>query len=572
MNLIGIARSLLTPEQIGKTTPGTFIDGRKIAEVNGLVVSVSFFIDQSCYGQTIEFGAFEMNNYDNEQAEFTATVRSGPLIVNQSQLSLSNNQTVLINISLCSTKQDIVDHTCQGVQFPIKAYQYFGSFSTNCSLGYITLEQADNAYTYTNTESDNIFDKLNQSRRFHSIGKQDVIQQATIIPFDKENLPLPSTVRAIYLGTYPPRGCGLATFLFDTITHYDRQFQTNSRVIAVDEINAPTNRTYPNRVIARLNQTNRESYYQIAELINELDDVDILNIQHEFGLYGGPASEWILHLIVSVKKPVLITFHTVVPNPTLIYHSIIRTICSSVSGIIVLSKSARDILVDNYGINSNKIHVIFHGVPDVPFADTLPNKYRLKFGNRTTISTFGLISRSKALEYGIRAMKLAVQQVPDLLYIILGATHPIVRQETGEEYRNELQTMINQFNLTNNIQLLNKYVNDSELLSYLSATDIYLTPYPTLNQVISGTLSIAIGCGKAVVSTPYIYAKEILAHGRGFLVPFNNETVLSNTMIQLATNEKLRNSARRRAYNYGRQMIWSRVVVDLANVYKNMLI
>ena len=261
-----------------------------------------------------------------------------------------------------------------------------------------------------------------------------------------------------------------------------------------------------------------------------------------------------------MKKPVLITFHTVVPNPTLIYHSIIRTICSSVSGIIVLSKSARDILVDNYGINSNKIHVIFHGVPDVPFADTLPNKYRMKFGNRTTISTFGLISRSKGLEYGIRAMKLAVQHVP------------IVRQETGEEYRNELQTMINQFNLTNNIQLLNKYVNDSELLSYLSATDIYLTPYPTWNQVISGTLSIAIGCGKAVVSTSYIYAKEILVHGRGFLVPFNNETVLSNTMIQLATNEKLRNSARRRAYNYGRQMIWSRVVVDLANVYKNMLI
>ncbi|OJU52401.1 MAG: hypothetical protein BGN96_17730 [Bacteroidales bacterium 45-6] len=196
----------------------------------------------------------------------------------------------------------------------------------------------------------------------------------------------------------------------------------------------------------------------------------------------------------------------------------------------------------------------------------------MKFGNRTTISTFGLISRSKGLEYGIRAMKLAVQQVPDLLYIILGATHPIVRQETGEEYRNELQTMINQFNLTNNIQLLNKYVNDSELLSYLSATDIYLTPYPTWNQVISGTLSIAIGCGKAVVSTSYIYAKEILVHGRGFLVPFNNETVLSNTMIQLATNENLRNSARRRAYNYGRQMIWSRVVVDLANVYKNMLI
>jgi glycosyltransferase involved in cell wall biosynthesis len=334
----------------------------------------------------------------------------------------------------------------------------------------------------------------------------------------------------------------------------------------------PPDRIYPNRVIARLNQTERDSHLNIAKMINDLDHVDVVNIQHEFGLFGGQAGEWVLHLISTVKKPVLVTFHTVLRDPASIYYSITRAICSSASGIIVLSYAGRDLLVKVYQVDISKIHVVPHGIPDVPFLETLPGKLQLDLGNRLTMATFGLIGRSKGLEYSIRAMKLAVTKVSNLLYIILGATHPMIIKEVGEEYRNELQTMINNFNLTDNVKLVNKYLDNKELLKYISAVDIYLTPYPNPDQVVSGTLSIAVGCGKAVVSTPYIYAKELLARGRGFLIPFKDDAAFSQTIVRLATDTEMRDIARRRAYKYGRKMVWSRVVIEFARIYENALL
>jgi glycosyltransferase involved in cell wall biosynthesis len=572
-------------EQDGKAEPGTVIDGRTVVGTNGIVVSVSFYVDQSCSGQSIQFGAFEMNDHEGDQAEFIITAESGPLIVSKTEFlsSSSNNKMKLISIPLCAINDNddtSTDLNCQGVQFPVKSQQYFGSFSTRCSLGSTTLEKVDDAYTYTNTNDGDSFTKPFRCLRYTSLGKQDVLQVPTIITSNVDNkreraqhqITMKSPIRVVFLGTYPPRGCGLATFLHDVVTNYDEQFHTNSSVIAIDEKGTDINRVYPSRVIARLNQTERESHLNIAKFINDLNTVDVLNIQHEFGLFGGQAGEWVLHLIATVKKPVLVTFHTVLQDPASIYYSITRAICSNAAGIIVLSHVGRDLLVKVYQVDVNKIHVVPHGIPDVSFQETLISKRHLDLGNRITVATFGLIGRSKGLEYSIRAMKLAVAQVPNLLYIILGATHPVIIKEVGEEYRTGLQAMINNLSLTNNVKLVNKYLDKKELLTYLSAVDIYLTPYPNPDQVVSGTLSIAVGCGKAVVSTPYIYAKELLAQGRGFLVPFKDDAALSQTIVRLATDTELRDAARQRAYKYGRKMIWSRVVVEFARIYQNALL
>lgn len=582
----GLARSILPPEQTDKVAPGSIVDGRRVVGTNGLVTAISFYADQSCIGHSIQFGAFEMNHHEGAQAEFTVTAESGSIIVSQDDFPSafsSENTLKLISISLCvndSNDDTLNDRACRGVQFPIKAEEYFGSFSMHCELGSVTLDSADDAHTYVNREDQNVFSKPTRRFRYNSIGRQDVLQVPTITAFNNDArkerkqpaLMMQSPPRVLFLGTYPPRGCGLATFLHDVVIHYDQQFQTNSSVIAIDEKTTPVDRVYPSRVIARLNQTERDSHLNIAKMINELKDVDVLNIQHEFGLYGGQAGEWILHLISSVRKPVLVTFHTVLQDPASIYYSITRAICSAASGVIVLSYTGRDILTKVYQVDISKIHVVPHGIPDVPFLETLPGKEKLDLGNRMIMGTFGLIGRSKGLEYALRMVKLAVQQVPNLLYIILGATHPVIMKEVGEEYRNELQAMIHNLSLSNNVKLVNKYLDNQELLTYLSAVDIYLTPYPNPDQVVSGTLSIALGCGKAVVSTPYIYAKELLARGRGFLIPFKDDTVAAQTIVRLATDAELRDTARRRAYKYGRKMIWSRVVIELARLYENALL
>ena len=576
----------MLPEQTDKVAPGSIIDGRRVVGTNGLVTAISFYADQSCIGHSIEFGAFEMNHHEGAQAELTVTAQSGPIIVSQDDFPLSfssENKLKLISISLCandSNEDTSNGRACRGVQFPIKSEEYFGSFSMHCELGSVTLDNADDAHTYVNRDDQNVFTKPTRRLRYTSIGRQDVLQVPTVTAYNSDArktrtqpaLIMQSPPRVLFLGTYPPRGCGLATFLHDVVVHYDKQFQTNSSVIAIDEKTTPADRVYPSRVIARLNQTERDSHLDIAKFINELKDVDVLNIQHEFGLYGGQAGEWILHLISSVRKPVLVTFHTVLQDPASIYYSITRAICSAASGVIVLSYTGRDILTKVYQVDISKIHVVPHGIPDVSFVETLPGKEKLDLGNRVIMGTFGLIGRSKGLEYALRMVKLAVQQVPNLLYIILGATHPVIMKEVGEEYRNELQVMINNLSLTNNVKLVNKYLDNQELLTYLSAVDIYLTPYPNPDQVVSGTLSIALGCGKAVVSTPYIYAKELLARGRGFLIPFKDDVVASQTIVRLATDAELRDTARRRAYKYGRKMIWSRVVIELARIYENALL
>jgi glycosyltransferase involved in cell wall biosynthesis len=375
--------------------------------------------------------------------------------------------------------------------------------------------------------------------------------------------------RMLFLGSYPPRECGIATFTKDVVDSYDQRFGGHSEIIAIEEPGAPQ-RDYPPTVVANLIQNDRTSYREVADIVNH-HPCDALNVQHEFGLFGGDNGEWIVDLIALVRKPVTVSLHTVLPEPTPDHLRVVRTICATATAVVVLSATGKQILIERYGIDPHKVNVIHHGVPDVPFRDTDSAKTMLGLRNRQVVSTFGLINRGKGLEYAIEAMRDVATAHPDALYLILGQTHPVVRRNEGEVYRESLEKLVAEYDLANNVRLVDRYLGFDELVQYLQATDIYLTPYLNPVQIVSGTLAYAIGLGKAVVSTPYLYAEELLAHGRGFLVQFRDAASIANTMNSLFDDRDLRASTERRAYRFGRQMTWPHVAQEYGSLFTSLL-
>ena len=375
----------------------------------------------------------------------------------------------------------------------------------------------------------------------------------------------PSVPRALFLGSFPPRECGIATFTKDVVDSYDRAFGTHSEIIAVDEAGGDVRR-YPPQVIARLQQNDRGSYSEVAAFVNQ-HPTDLLNVQHEYGLFGGDRGEWLVDLLRQVEKPVVLTMHTVLPEPDEGMLRITRSLCDFASAVVSLSETGRNLLENVYKINPVKLRTIHHGVPDVPFRPTDAAKASFGIGQRLVISTFGLINRGKGLEYAIEAMRDVVKHHPEALYLILGETHPVVRRQEGESYRESLQAMVAEYGLTNNVRLIDKYLEFDELVSYLEATDVYLTPYLNPVQIVSGTLAYAMGCGKAIVSTPYLYAEELLSNHRGFLCKFRDSETIAKWLIALFDDPALRRATERRAYRFGRQMTWPHVAADYGRLF-----
>jgi glycosyltransferase involved in cell wall biosynthesis len=373
----------------------------------------------------------------------------------------------------------------------------------------------------------------------------------------------------LFLGSFPPRECGIATFMKDVVDSFDAAYGTRSGVIAIDEPGGE-NRTYPDQVIATLDQNDLASYRRVAELVNA-SSCEALNIQHEYGLFGGDEGEWVVDLVSAIRKPVVTSLHTVLPEPSPQHMRVARALCATSSMVVVLSETGREILVERYGVDPAKIRVIPHGVPDVPFPDTREAKRRLGFGDRMTISTFGLINRGKGLEYAIEAMGAVVRSHPEALYLILGQTHPVIRRNEGESYRRALEQSIVDNGLSDNVKLVDKYLDFDELIAYLSATDVYLTPYLNPVQIVSGTLAYAVGCGKAIVSTPYLYAQELLANGRGFTVPFRDASAIATTLVALLDDPALREATERRAYKYGRRMTWPHVSHAYGTLFEELI-
>lgn len=379
------------------------------------------------------------------------------------------------------------------------------------------------------------------------------------------DLALTTVPRALFLGSYPPRECGIATFMNDVVTSFDRAFGTTSDVIAIDEPGGEVRRYGP-EVVARLSQQDFYAYREMAKFINK-HPAQFLNIQHEYGLFGGDRGEWLVELLKALEKPVALTLHTVLPDPDEAMLRVTRDLCAHASKVISLSATGRDLLETVYGIDPDLVRVIHHGVPDVPFQETAPAKASFGIGQRMTISTFGLINRGKGLEFAIEAMREVVKHHPEVLYLILGETHPVVRRHEGESYRESLQEMVRNFGLQHNIQLIDKYLDFDELVTYLAATDIYLTPYLNPTQIVSGTLAYAVGCGKAIVSTPYLYAQELLAHNRGFLCDFRDAKSIAQNVSMLLDDPSLRRATERRAYRFGRQMTWPHVASEYGRLF-----
>lgn len=370
------------------------------------------------------------------------------------------------------------------------------------------------------------------------------------------------------MGSFPPRECGIATFTKDVVDSFDRAFHTSSEIIAIDEPGGEV-RHYGPEVTARLQQNRRESYQDIAALVNA-HPAQMLNIQHEYGLFGGDRGEWLIDLLQAVEKPVALTLHTVLPEPDEIMLRVTRELCRYATTVVVLSETGRDLLARVYHVDPERVRVIHHGVPDVPFRSTDSAKASFGIGQRTVISTFGLINRGKGLEFAIEAMRSVVDRHPEALYLILGETHPVVRRQEGESYRESLQQLVRDLGLQNNVQLIDKYLDFDELVSYLEATDIYLTPYLNPTQIVSGTLAYAVGCGKAIVSTPYLYAEEVLANHRGFLCNFRDAKSIAHTVTALLDDPALRRSTERRAYRFGRQMTWPHVAAEYGKLFAEL--
>ena len=368
-----------------------------------------------------------------------------------------------------------------------------------------------------------------------------------------------------FIGDYLPRQCGIATFTGDLYASYAR-FIPGANPIVVSVNDTQEGYDYPGEVRYDFYQHDQEAYRKAAEFLNA-KDIDVVCLQHEYGIYGGSAGSYILTLLRNLTMPVVTTFHTILKTPNEEQLLILKSIADLSSRVVCMSEKGRDFLINIYDVPAHKIDLIPHGIPDMPFVD--PHFYKDKFGmeNRQTLLTFGLLSPNKGIENVIRALPHIVKQVPNVTYMVLGATHPNLVKNEGEVYRDSLIQLAADLGVSDNIRFYNQFVELDELTEYLGAADIYITPYLNPAQITSGTLSYAFGCGKAVISTPYWHAEELLADGRGMLVPFGDSDAIATDVIQLLTDEPMRHAIRKRAYLLGREMIWEQSIQQYAATF-----
>jgi glycosyltransferase involved in cell wall biosynthesis len=363
-----------------------------------------------------------------------------------------------------------------------------------------------------------------------------------------------------YIGTYPPRQCGIGTFTKNLLSsmagHVDAKGKKNEgMVVAINDLNQEYK--YPEEVKFTIRQEHQRDYIQAAKFIN-YSGSDICILEHEYGIYGGESGVYILPLLHRLEIPLMVTLHTVLKNPSYIEKAILQEIGKMADMIVVMSHKAIRFLTEVFQIPSEKIVLLEHGVPDLKFSHQLIKK-EFNLENKKVLLTFGLISRNKGIETVIRALPQVVAKHPNIIYLILGKTHPSVIRHSGEEYRNYLKMLIKTLNLENHVFFFNEFLDQKDLFRYLYATDIYITPYLNEAQITSGTLSYAVGTGAAVLSTPYWHAQELLADGRGRLFDFNNFNQLAEILLELLDKPGILKKLRKKAYDYGRNITWPKI-------------
>ncbi|WP_061215316.1 glycosyltransferase family 4 protein [Syntrophomonas wolfei] len=369
------------------------------------------------------------------------------------------------------------------------------------------------------------------------------------------------------LGTYPPKQCGIATFSMDL---------RNSLLINGNEVKvmAVSDNSYQyhytDEVLFNLKQNHKQSYIRAANYLNKAP-LELIIIQHEYGIYGGSEGQYIMELVRLLHKPFVLITHTVLPRPSKRQKQVLNYLCSRASAIVCMTRRSEHLLSDLYEAPPELIQVIPHGVPEFKeqTQDSLKEKYGLQ--GRDLISTFGLIGPGKGLELGIQAMAQIVKEHPPTTYLILGQTHPMLKKQEGEKYRHMLEDMVVNLGLEHNVVFVNKFLSDEELGEYLYMSDIYLSPYPNKDQAVSGTMAFAIGCGRAIVSTSYAYACEFLSGGRGLLAAEADPEELAGLMKKILTNPVLKQSLQDNALKLGKSWSWPSVGQQYTQLFEQLL-
>lgn len=372
-----------------------------------------------------------------------------------------------------------------------------------------------------------------------------------------------------YVSTYPPRACGIATYTRDLA----RALLMRGRIaryliVAINEEDG--NRYSDPNVKFTIDQHGREDYFAAADFLNQ-SDVDVVSVQHEYGIYGGEWGEYVLDLYKNLQKPIITTFHTVLRNPPDKARRIMSEIAELSETVIVTIDSAAKLLEKRFGINAERIRVVRHGAA---LPERGHNEYAKRFlglEKRTVLATFGLISSGKGLEYAIKSLPYLVKERPELLYMVIGETHPEVRRHEGEAYREKLTSLTKRLHLENNVHFVDHYLRDDELSLYLQAMDIYVAPYLGKDQVSSGTITLALGHGRAIVATPSLFAKEELSNNRGLFCKFADGRSIAECVERILSDVKLRRQLETNAFNYGQEMGWTKVADQYGDILRSAI-
>ena len=374
----------------------------------------------------------------------------------------------------------------------------------------------------------------------------------------------------IFLATFPPRECGIATFTRDLITAFNKKYNpiTKAKIIALNE-NSSAHYNYPSAVLTSIPADDLKNYVLLADQINKQGAVKLINIQHEFGIFGGVWGDYLIPFIQAVKKPVFVTFHSVLPAPDEQLKNTVGFIAKASRALVVMNARSKKILESDYSIPRSKISLIPHGIPQTNFEPSRSAKPQLGLENKIVLSTFGMLSRDKGIEYTLRALPGLIRKFPNLTYLIIGATHPLVLRGEGEEYRNFLTREVKLLGLKNHVKFYNKYISLEEIVQYLKATDVYVSTAVNPKQSVSGTLSYALGCGRMVISTPNEYAKEIIKDGEnGMLVKFQDSKSVALALKQVLSDEKKLLGMHKNAYEQTRHMTWPNVAASYAKLFE----
>ena len=377
------------------------------------------------------------------------------------------------------------------------------------------------------------------------------------------------SINGIYISSYIPRKCGIATYTKD-LTEAINLINPYSKAEIFALVKPEDKINYPPEVKFKINQYKIDSYIKAADHINR-SRADMVVLEHEFGLYGGEFGKYIIKLIELVRKPLIITAHTIPDDISKGYGLVLKDVIKFAEKVIVMMPQSLEKLIKEYKYPGEKIEIIPHGVPDIPLE---PNdKYKKKKGleGRLILGNINLLSEIKGLEYTIEALKGIKRQFSNVLYLIIGQTHPVVLQTIGEKYRNFLKEKIKLYDLQKNVKFINKYISLNELVEWLKIIDIYVTPYLDPQQSASGALAYAVGAGKICISTPYLYAKEVLANGRGVIVPFRNSQAITDAVTDIFKNPQKKSTMEKKTYKFGRLMTWYNIALQHLTLFDEII-